>query len=184
MPDRMDKALFLNGLLVFLGGQVAINAFGAVTRDVIPVDITHWLMPCGAALMIPFAARLPRKGAAIALAPLLLTGIVGVIGMCVIDFVFWSLPDAEFRAELARTLMDTPAVWQPFMRWGPNEIFTAGLALPSLLYWRKSRVGTVLVLLGAIVMAIGPSWFNVAGYVLITAGYALSLELMTAPDRF
>ena len=178
MPDRVERWTFIAGLVVFLAGQIGINAFGAMTKDEIAVDVIHWLMLIGVVLMIPFAANLPRKGLAMILSPLLLLGIVGVIGMCVIDFVLWSLPEPQFRGDVARALIDTGAVWQPFMRWGPGEVFVTGLALPSLLYVRESRWGSVLVAVGAFTMAAGTAWFNPIGYCFMIVGYVLNFRVL------
>lgn len=172
MPDRIDVRLFMAGLICYFCGQVLLNVQGQVTRADAPVDLAHWLLLVGAVLLLPFAAKLPRRGVGLAAAVLLIGGVAAVIDMCVIDFVFWSVEDPALRSELVSGLMSTPAVWLPFMVWGPNPVFGLGLALPSLLYLRRARVGTLLVWLGAGIVAAGPAWFNVAGYAVLTAGYA------------
>ncbi len=178
MFDRIDAWLFVMGLVIFTLGQIAINAFGAMTKDEIPIDVMHWLMLIGAVLLIPFAARLPRRGLALVASPLLILGIVCVIGMCVLDFVFWSLPDDELRGEVARRLMDTPMLWKPFIAWGPDDFFNLGLVLPTFLFFRVSKFGTAFVVMGTLSIVIGTSWFNVAGYVLITLGYFMNFDLL------
>lgn len=172
MPDRIDKTLFLAGLGVFTLGQLLLNLLGPASQDQVPIDWAHWALILGAALLIPFAARLPRRGLGLLAGPVLIAGVLAVVGMCVIDFIFWSLP-ADLDRTLYENLSAEPAIWQVFMRWGPNEVFVAGLLLPSLLYFPVSRAGTGLVLAGALTMAVGTHWWNVAGYVLVIAGYAL-----------
>lgn len=178
MLDRIDAWLFVIGLALYTLGQVAINAFGAMTKEEIPIDVIHWLMLIGVLMLIPFAARMPRRGLALVASPLLILGVACVIGMCVLDFVFWSLPDDEFRGELARRLMDTPMLWKPFIDWGSDDFFNLGLVLPTFLFLRVSRLGAALVVAGTLSIVIGTSWFNVAGYVLITLGYFLNFDLL------
>lgn len=176
MPDRSDALIFLGGLIIYLAGQVIINLMGAVSRAQTPIDYSHWLMLIGAVLMLPFALRRPMTGLNLLIAPVLVLGVVSVIGMCVIDLVFWSLPDVHYRNDLAVRLIDSPGLWRPFMQWGPNEVFTLGVALPALLYWGCSRAGVGLVALGAFLIAIGPSWFNVSGYTAMVIGYTLAFQ--------
>jgi hypothetical protein len=180
MPDLYQKRLFFAGLVVFLAGQIAINTFGATTKDVTPIDFSHWLILVGVALMIPFASSLPRDGWRIVMTPLLLVGIISVIGMCVLDFVFWSLPDGAVRGDVARRLMDTPLLWKPFIAWGPNYVFNTGLALPCLLFVAQSRAGAALVVGGTLVIAAGPAWYNVVGYIALTIGYFLCFGYLQA----
>lgn len=101
-----------------------------MTKENIPIDVIHWLMLIGVSMLIPFAARMLRRGLALVASPLLILGIVCVIGMCVLDFVFWALPDDEFRAEVARRLMDTPMLWKPFIAWGPDDFLISVLSFP------------------------------------------------------
>lgn len=176
MPERSDAIIFLCGLIAYLAGQVVINLMGAVSRAQTPVDYAHWLMLIGAVLMLPFALRRPMTGLHLLIAPVLVLGVVSVIGMCVLDIMFWSLPDVPYKNDLAMRLMDSPMLWGPFMQWGPNEVFTLGVALPALIYWRRSRAGVGLVALGGFLIAIGPSWFNVSGYTLMVFGYGLSFR--------
>lgn len=172
MVDRIDRILFITGLATYLVGQIAINAVGALHKVDIPFDYIHALMLAGVILLIPFAARLPRTFVGAIASPVLIIGIVSVVAMCVLDFVFWALPEGEMRNDVAQHLISTAVIWTPFMEWGPNEIFTIGLFLPALMYWRSAKVGLACVGLGAISIMAGPSWFNVAGYCLMLIGYS------------
>ncbi|WP_440959558.1 hypothetical protein ACFELO_05475 [Oceanicaulis sp. LC35] len=186
MPSRSDAILFLLGLVVYTAGQISINLMGAVTRAEAPVDISHWLMLLGVVLLLPFALRQPQRGLHLIATPVLVIGVVCVIGMCTLDLMFWSLPDNAYRNDLAMRLVDSPMLWGPFMQWGSNEVFTLGVALPALAYWRVSKPGVVLVVLGATAIAAGPHWFNVTGFILLTAGYGLALAgawFHAAPDQ-
>lgn len=176
MPDQLDKALFLLGLTLFTLGQVVLNILGPASQDQSPIDYAHWLLLIGSVLLIPLAARLPRRGFHLLSGPVLLIGIVCIIGMNAIDFVYWILPH-ELDMELYRHLVVQPSVWQPFMRFGPNELFITGLLLPSLGFIRfsdrKTWIASGLVVAGLASMIFGTQWFNVIGYSLVIVGYGL-----------
>lgn len=175
MPDRIDKAMFLLGLVLFTAGQVVLNILGAASQDQHPIDYAHWLLLLGTVLLIPYTARLPREGFNLIISPVLLLSIVAMIGMNILDFTFWALPP-ELDGDVYRALSAEPTLWLPFMIAGPNEIFVTALVLPSLTLFKTSRVGTILVVAGAITMAIGTHWFNVAGYLLMIAGFFFNFE--------
>lgn len=172
LPNRFDKFLFVAGIIVYLMGQTSISLIGAMTKDQIPIDVIHWLMLSGAVMMTPFAARLPRNGVGIIASPVLIIGIVCVIGMCTLDFVFWSLTDNELRSAVVRQLQETAVIWGPFISYG-GYIFTTGVALPSLSYFRTAPAGVALVVIGAITILSGPLWTNIPGYGLMGLGYAV-----------
>jgi len=175
MPGRLDQTLFVLGLIFYTVGQITINIFGAMTKDQSSIDFIHWFMLIGAALLIPFTARLPRKGLALLAGPLLLIGIILIIGMCVLDFVSWSLSDDDFRGKVEGQLSATPAVWQPFMKLA-GYFFTPALALTSLLYWRFSKIGPLLAIAGMLVIGIWPIWSNIPGYIMITVGFLFNFR--------
>tara|TARA_R110002095_G_scaffold46246_2_gene41467 strand:+ start:863 stop:1453 length:591 start_codon:yes stop_codon:yes gene_type:complete len=177
-PKYWDKALFVGGLAIYALGQILINLGPDFTTQQAPIDYAHWLLIVGVLFLIPFIGRLPRQNIHLVTIPLLLAGIGFVIGMCVIDFVFWSLSDPELERALARHLIATPVIWQPFMVFGSNTVFNLGLLLPSLSYFRASRLGTILVILGTLVIFVGTQWFNVIGYLIVLAGYALNFNLL------
>ena len=170
VPDRIDKSLLILGLLLYLAGQIWINITGSMTKDQIAIDGIHWLLLIGAALMIPFAARLPRNGVGLLAGPLLLVGIVLIIGMNVLDFVLWSFPASPLRDQVVNELIATPAVWSPFMVFS-GWVFTPALALASFTYWRSSRVGPLLAVAGMISIGAFPIWSNPYGYAMIVAGF-------------
>lgn len=181
MPDRLDKALMLIGLSSYLAGQIWINITGSMTKDEIAVDGIHWLMLIGAALIIPFAARLPRQGLSLVASPLLLIGIVLIIGMCVLDFVFWSIPDPEFSGLVAGELAQTAPVWKPFIVYA-GWIFTPALMLTSLLYWQFSRIGPLLAVAGGVVIAVWPIWSNPYGYSAIILAFLICFHAEANAD--
>ena len=182
MPDRADKYLLLCGILSYLAGQIWINASGSATKDVYPIDYIHWLMLIGAALMIPYAARLPRKGLSLLVSPLLLLGIILIIGMCIIDFVLWSFPEPELRSQVVEELMATGPVWKPFITYA-GHIFTPALALASFVYWRKTKLGPLCAVAGMVVIGIWPIWSNPYGYALLFCAFLICFRAEARNDE-
>ena len=170
-PNRTDKALLLVGLLSLIAGQITLIALGPVTKEDGPVDFGHWLMVLAMLLIIPFAARLPRRGLAIVAGPMLMIGSVMMVGMCVLDLVFWSFPDDALRGTVAEGLWNTPMVWQPFIVWS-GPVFTVALGLVALDYWRVSKLAVALAVLGTIVVGVWGLGSNPYGYSMVLAGFA------------
>jgi hypothetical protein len=83
--------------------------------------------------------------------PTAIIGIVCIIGMCVLDFIFWSFLTQELRDEFAGHISKFPAIWKPFISIGPN--FTnVGLLLLSLNYFKKNKLGVALVILATLIL--------------------------------
>ena len=47
-----------------------------------------------------------------------------MIGMCVLDFIYWSIKSPEFDSEIATHLTNTSALWDPFMNFLIGSILT------------------------------------------------------------
>ena len=58
--------------------------------------------------------------------------------MCVLDFVFWSSKDPEFKSQVAKHLINTTEIWTPFMKIS-GKIFAFGLLTSSFNYFKKSK---------------------------------------------
>ena len=52
--------------------------------------------------------------------------------------------------------------------------FNLGLLISSLSYFKNSRLGTILVLIGTLVIYIGSGSFNVLGYIVLTVGFYIN----------
>ncbi len=182
MPNTLDKALFVTGLIGLALGQVILNllSFPSLSRSLYyeaPIDYGHWLLFIGALLIVPYAARLPRQGINRLAGPVLIVGTACVFGMCTIDLVMWSFSGAPGGQDLIRQLTAEPSIWLPFITVGPTYVFVTGLVLPSLAYLSHSKIGVALVVGSAVafftILAGFNSWFFVAGYAVMAIGYAL-----------
>ncbi|MEE4283914.1 MAG: hypothetical protein V2I41_18395 [Pseudomonadales bacterium] len=166
--------IFLVGLLAYTAGQFLIfvffNDLDALHAQE-PIDFAHWLMLIGVLLLTPQATHFPKFIFNLLGTPLLILGIGLIIGMCVLDFVFWSIKSPELKSEIAAHLIGTPAIWAPFMTLS-GKIFNLGLLISSFSYFNTSKVGPLVVLLGTFIVYAGGGWLNVLGYLVLTAGFA------------
>ena len=174
MPDRRDRFLFLIGLAAYTVGQAVLAWLGPRSQDQTPIDYAHWLLLVGVFLLIPYAARLPRKGIALIASPVLLVGIVGVVGMCVVDLVFWALPAGELERQVFKELRQEPTIWGAFMQVLSNDVFMTGLLLVGLLEYKVSKVATALVIMSSVAILFTPQAFNAPLYAVMIIGFALA----------
>ncbi len=138
-----------------------------------PIDFAHWFMLIGVLLLIPQIGNFPKTKFSLVDTPILILGINLIIGMCVLDFIFWSIKLPEQEYELVTHLINTPAIWLPFMTVN-GYIFNLGLLISSFSYYKISRTGTLVVLIGTLIIYIGGGWVNVLGYMILTAGFFIN----------
>lgn len=144
-------------------------------RNQEPIDFTHWFMLMGVILLIPQNGNFPKSKLNLIGTPLLVIGIGLMIGMCVLDFIFWSIKSPEFESEIVTHLTNTSAIWDPFMNFN-GWFFNIGLLTSSFSYFKNSKIGTLLVLIGTLVIIIGVGWINVIGYTLLTIGFYINFK--------
>ena len=130
-------------------------------------------MLVGVLLLIPQIGNFPKSKLNLIGIPILVIGIGFMIGMCVLDFVFWSIKSPEFSSEVATHLTNTSAIWKPFMKFN-GLLFNLGLLISSFSYYKNSKTGTLLVLIGTLVIIIGGGWINVIGYTILTIGFYIN----------
>ena len=138
-----------------------------------PIDFAHWFMLIGVLLLIPQIGNFPKTKFSLVDTPILILGINLIIGMCVLDFIFLSIKLPEQEYELVTHLINTPAIWLPFMTVN-GYIFNLGLLISSFSYYKISRTGTLVVLIGTLIIYIGGGWVNVLGYMILTAGFFIN----------
>lgn len=172
---KLYEWYFLLGLFLYTVGQFLIFIFfnAGEWRNQEPIDFAHWFLLIGVLLLIPQIGNFPKSKLNLVGTPILVIGIGLMIGMCVLDFVFWSIKSPEFSSEVATHLINTPAIWKPFMNFN-GWFFNLGLLISSLSYFKNSRLGTILVLIGTLVIYIGSGSFNVLGYIVLTVGFYIN----------
>lgn len=172
------KILFLTGLLFFLIGQILLAQGNDFVYNQEPIDFAHWALLIGVVLLIPQVVSFPNKIFSYVGIPLTLIGITCIIGMCVLDFIWWSFPTDELRSEFTTHISQVPSIWQPFIKIGPSsKVFNLGLLLLSLNYYKNSKIGVLLVFISCLIMwNIVPVPFRlVVGYTLALVGFGVVL---------
>ncbi len=169
--DIIYKILFLAGLIFFLIGQIILVQGNDFVYSLKPIDFAHWSLLVGVTLMIPKTVNFPKKIFSLIGIPLTLIGIVCAIGMCVLDFIWWSFPNAEMRNEFANHISQVPSIWKPFMTVGPSsKIFNLGLLILSLNYMKNGKVGIIFILIANLIL-----WHIIPLPYRLVFGYALTL---------
>ena len=171
-----NEILFLLGLLTYTVGQYLIFIYFndlEKLHNQEPIDFSHWLMIIGVLLLIPQIGNFPKSKFNFIGSPSLIFGIGLIIGMCVIDFIFWSLKDPELKSQVTKHLINSPEIWTPFMIFS-GKIFTFGLLTSSFNYFKKSKLGVLLVFLGTLTVYLPWGWDNIPGYLLITVGFYIN----------
>ena len=173
---NQNEILFLLGLFTYTVGQYLIFIYFndlEKLHNQEPIDFSHWLMIFGVLLLIPQIGNFPKSWWNYISSPTLILGIGLIIGMCVLDFVFWSLKEPELKRQVSEHLINTPEIWKPFMKFN-GLLFNLGLLTSSFIYYKNSKTGTLLVLIGTLVIYIGGGWVNVLGYIILTIGFYIN----------
>jgi len=165
------KILFLIGLLLFLVGQIILAQGNDFVYSQEPIDFAHWFLLVGIVLLIPQVVSFPKKIFSWIGIPLTLVGIVCSIGMCVIDFIWWSFTSEEMRNEFTNHIIQVPSIWKPFMTIGPSsKVFNLGLLVLSLNYIKKEKLGIVIILIANLIL-----WHIIPLPLRLIFGYTLTL---------
>jgi len=169
---------FLIGLLFFLIGQILLAQGQEFVNNQRPIDFAHWSLLIGAVLLIPQTVIFPDKIFSYIGIPLTIIGITCIIGMCVLDFIWWSFPNEELRSEFTNHISKVPSIWKPFIKIGPSsKIFNVGLLLLSLNFLDKGKVGIALIFIANLILwnLIPIPYRLVFGYALTLIGFSIVL---------
>ena len=104
------KILFVIGLLFESIGQILLSKGNDFVYALKPIDFAHWSLLAGAAFLIPQIGQFPKKIFSYIGVPVTIIGIVCIIGMCVLDFIWWSQPTQEIRSEFAGQISKVPSI--------------------------------------------------------------------------
>ena len=147
------RILFQTGLGFLLLGQIILSKGNAFVYKLEPIDFAHWSLLVGTVLLIPQVIAFPKKLFSYIGIPLTVIGITCMIGMCVIDFIFWSFPTDELRNEFASHLSAEPSIWKTFMTIGPSsKVFNLGLLILSFNYWKDHKIGVGLLVIATLIL--------------------------------
>lgn len=173
-----NKVLFILGLVVFLIGQIILAQGNTFVYSLKPIDFAHWSLLVGVVLLIPQVVTFPKKIFSYIGIPLTLIGIVCMVGMCVLDFIWWSFPTEDARIEFTNHISQVPSIWKPFISIGPSsKVFNVGLLLISLDYFKSQKLGVISIVIATLVLIhiIPVPYRLVSGYTLTLIGFSLIL---------
>lgn len=170
------RILFLIGLVFFLIGQIILAQGNDFVYSQKPIDYAHWFLLIGAVFLIPKVVSFPKKLFSYVGFPLTLIGIACIIGMCVLDFIWWSFPNEEARIEFTNHISNVPSIWKPFITIGSSsKAFNTGLLLLSLNYFKQEKLGVIIIFIATLILLhIIPLPFRlVFGYSLTLIGFSI-----------
>ncbi len=148
-----QKVLFISGLTFLLISQLLLTQGNDFVYNQRPIDFAHWLLMLGVVLMIPRTIAFPKTLSGAVGITLTFTGIVCTIGMCVLDFVWWSFPNNQMRNEFTNHISQIPSIWKPFITIGSSsKVFNLGLLILSLTYFKNAKIGVFTILLANLIL--------------------------------
>ena len=169
---------FLVGLLAMLLGQILLAQGNDFVYNQKPIDFAHWSFLLGAVLLLPQIVSFPKKPSSYIGIPLSIMGVAATIGMCVLDFIFWSFPTEELRNDFALHMSQVPSIWKPFMSIGPSsKVFNLGLLLLAFTHIKEKKIGVAIILIANLILwhIIPIPYRLVVGYTLTLIGFSLVL---------
>lgn len=172
------RIFFIIGLIFLLIGQIILAQGNDFVYSLKPIDFAHWFLLVGVVCLIPQVVSFPKKIFSLIGIPLTLIGIACMIGMCVLDFIWWSFPNEEMRIEFTNHISQVPSIWKPFITIGPSsKVFNLGLLILSLNYLKKEKIGIGVIFIATLILwHIIPLPFRlVFGYSLTLIGFSIIL---------
>jgi hypothetical protein len=149
------KIIGIVGLLFIVIGQTLLYQGFDFLNAQKPIDFAHWFLLIGASMTIAISFALPKSIFNTIATALTILGIIGSIGMCAIDFTFWSFgTDDTSRNELIGHLMNTPSVWYPFFVIGPSLLYI-GLATQAWQFIKSHRMYALITIGGSFLLGFG-----------------------------
>ena len=159
---------------MILLGQILLAQGNEFVYNQKPIDFAHWFLLIGVTLLLPHLFKFKRSIFSYLGIPLTLIGIVCTIGMCVLDFIWWSYPNDESRLEFTNHITTIPSIWDPFIAIGSSsKVFNVGLMLLSFNYFKSQKIGILFVVVGTLVLlhVIPVPYRLVSGYTLTLIGF-------------
>ena len=184
-PSSAQLKRLLAGMLLLTLGQLLLAQGPEFVTALRPLDWSHWLLLLGAMTLTWRLTDIPvgqwgRLGRVVTVA-----GAAAFVGMCVIDFIFWTLPSDTARQAFASQVLRSPAISLPFLTAGPSLLFV-GLGILVVEWAALMRWRTAVVLGGIAVVGFGQfsnaRWLVVAGHVTILVGFC-AMWLLTRTAR-
>ncbi|NNE30535.1 MAG: hypothetical protein HKN16_12925 [Saprospiraceae bacterium] len=145
----------ISGLVLISLSQV-LFAFGfGFLMAQRPIDFAHWALLLGATLLFSLWFSLPDSVTKKWGLLIMTLGIVGVAGMCTIDFLLWSMSeDPTARDMLFQKIGENPSIQIPFLMLGP-AFFYSGICISTYGLFNRYKWQVLLLNLGALLIGLG-----------------------------
>ena len=169
------KILFVIGLLLEVVAQIMLSKGNEFVYALRPIDFAHWSLLLGAVLLIPQIGNFKTSVFTYIGVPVILVGIASIIGMCVLDLIWWSQPTQEIRNEFANHLIKFPSIWKTFIATYP-KFLNIGLFILSLNFYTQNKAGVLIVMLATIIKLFGSAFIPyhlIYVYLLTFIGFCL-----------
>ncbi len=173
MDARKTAVLAL--ALIFIGNLLL--AFGhEFLMAQRPIDFAHWSLLLGACLSFSLWFCLPANVTKRIGLSIMTLGIPAMIGMCVIDFLLWSMgDDLEAKQSLFGYIDSSPMIRLPFLMVGP-AMFYVGLAVSTYGLIKTYPWQVILLNVGALLIGLGLQFLRngavaAAGGLLLLIGF-------------
>jgi hypothetical protein len=139
----------------------------------------------GVAFLIPQLGQFPKSIFTYIGIPTIIIGIVCLIGMCVLDFIWWSQPTQEIRQEFANQIAKVPSIWKPFISFGPS-ILNFGLLILSFNFFKKNKLGVLIIILATLIIYFGRFIPHrlIYGYALTAIGFSMLFYQTKSNDEY
>jgi hypothetical protein len=182
------KNIFIAGLILLTISRLLMNQGFHFLQAQQPVDFAHWFMLIGVLLLIPASRVFPKSRFNTVATPMIIAGIAAHIGMCAIDFIFWSFGDNyQGRDELLSHLINTPVIWLPFMVIGPSLLYI-GLGTQAMYFFKSRPLSAILAIGGSMLIGLGQFMFQngiiiISGYILFSIGLIFLIHRKAQPPK-
>jgi hypothetical protein len=179
------KPLFILGLLFEAIGQILLAQGNDFVYALKPIDFAHWSLLLGVAFLIPQLGQFPKSIFTYIGIPTIIIGIVCIIGMCVLDFIWWSQPTQEIRQEFANQIAKVPSIWKPFISFGPS-ILNFGLLILSFNFLKINKLGVLIIILATLIIYFGRFIPHrlIYGYALTAIGFSMLFYQTKSNDEY
>ena len=155
-----NKTITLVGLLLLVLSQILLSFGYDFLMSQRPIDFAHWAMLLSAVLLFSLWFSLPSNPTKKLGLSMMSLGIAGVAGMCMIDFLLWSMNDnQEAKNILFEYISNTPSIQLPFLVIGP-ALFYGGICVATYGLFSKYKWQVVLLNIGGMMIGLGHMVFQ------------------------
>lgn len=155
-----EKTITIAGLILLALSHILLSFGYEFLMSQRPIDFAHWAMLFGAVFLFSLWFSLPNNSTKKVGLSLMTLGIAAVSGMCVIDFLLWSMADdLESRKNLFKYITSNPSIQLPFLALGPS-LFYGGICIATYGLFSKFKWQVVTLNLGALMIGLGHMIFQ------------------------